>query len=246
MTLARVRHAFVGVALAALVLLAGCRADGIRSSDVFPIPDSTTPEPRLLADGTPVLVVAKHGHLPVVVEAISTHAAWGVAKLVRWCPGSNTLVDVHGSRWDTFGAKRGGPAPSGLATFNVTRIANSGNLRVGARLPGAPLGTRTIPETPKSGKHCEFEDAKALVDVSGTRRVDTPAELRVNEWDRVTGVLITRSGRPTRLCPESTAAMPPPCAGGLDAPGLEQPPDGWWSRTAWLVRRRGNVVDRIL
>jgi hypothetical protein len=227
------------------VLLAGCRSDGLRRSNVVPTPRSNEPEPRLLADGTPVFVVAKRGALPVVVEAVSTHVAWGVTKLVGWCQGSNTFVDIHGSRWDTFGTKRGGPASSGLATFAVTRLNGSNKLRVGRRVPGAPIGTRSVPP---SGPSCEFENGAKVVDIAGTRRVSTPADLRANEWDRVKGVLVTSADRHARLCPKATASAKPPCAGGLDAPGVERPFGHGWGGKAdeYLVYRRGNVVLRIL
>lgn len=241
MTRARYRRAVAGLLVGVFALLAGCRADALRRSDVFTAPDSAAPEPRLLADGTPVFVVARRGAQPAVVEAISTHVPWGMTTLVRWCPGSNTFVDIHGSRWDTFGTKRYGPAPAGLATFVVTAVPGSRDIRVGARLAGAPVGTRSVPE---SGKRCEWEDVKASV--SGVRRVDKPADLRVNEWDLVDGVLVTSVDRPTRLCPKSTAASRAPCADGRDAPQVEAPPAGWGKGGDYLVRRVGGVVDRIV
>jgi hypothetical protein len=98
--MARIWRAVGGLSLFLVALLAGCRAEGLRRSDVVPDSDVKKPTPRLLSDGTPVLVVAKPGYPPVGVEAIDTWARGGVAALVRWCPESDTYVSTYYARYD--------------------------------------------------------------------------------------------------------------------------------------------------
>ena len=102
-------------------------------SDVVSQPPSKKRVPQILTDGTPVVVVSKSGSPPVVIEAIDTHVPFGVAGLVRWCEASDTYVSTFYSRWDRYGVKKGGPAVSGLATFDVSPIAGTTWFRLSAR-----------------------------------------------------------------------------------------------------------------
>jgi hypothetical protein len=123
----------------------------------------------------------------------------------------------------------GGREVSGLATFAVKRIDGSGKFHVGARIAGAPIGTRHIPQ---SAPYCERERAGLIMKLSGDPEVRTPAETRPEEWDRVTGVLVNGSrGHWNRLCLPATAKSASSCAGGLNTPakGWSKKPKHSWS-----------------
>jgi hypothetical protein len=213
-------------------------------SDVVSQPPSKKPVPQILTDGTPVVVVSKSGSPPVVIEAIDTHVPFGVAGLVRWCEASDTYVSTFYARWDRFGVKKGGPAVSGLATFDVAPIAGTERFRVGARVPGVPIGTRAIQQT---AQYCEPEDTNAIMRLSDEPWADTPADVHVNSWETVFAKIVTAPDLSRRLCPKTTAGKPPPCRGGLNTPNVTEPRVRWTNYAHWfLVHRRGNVIDRVV
>lgn len=74
-----------------------------------------------LEDGTPVFVARHDDGQVTVVQALSTHQLWGLDKMIGWCPSSRTFDDVqHGSQWNERGTYIGGPAPTGLVTYDAT------------------------------------------------------------------------------------------------------------------------------
>ena len=74
-----------------------------------------------LADGTPVWVIGHQDGTVDVLSGFDTHVPFNLGKLLWWCPTARGLEDVsHGNRWDESGANIGGPAPAGLASWEVT------------------------------------------------------------------------------------------------------------------------------
>ena len=73
-----------------------------------------------LADGRPVFVVHHDDGTVSVVDAFSSHRAWGVEELNVWCPSTRRFVEVaHEAHFDEYGTLvAGGPAGrGGVATF---------------------------------------------------------------------------------------------------------------------------------
>ena len=73
-----------------------------------------------LPDGTPVWVVG-HGDGTVdVLSGFDTHTPWNLGKLLWWCRSAHALDNPHhGSKWDEYGTRLGGPAPTGLPGWEV-------------------------------------------------------------------------------------------------------------------------------
>ena len=112
-------------------------------------PDAGQVRADYLADGTPVWVI---GHLDGSVDVLSgfdTHVPFFLGKMLWWCPSARALENPnHGSRWDEYGVRLGGPAPAGLASWEVT--VQSSRVFLGSQRAAPSL------DTPPSGPE-EFE-----------------------------------------------------------------------------------------
>jgi hypothetical protein len=87
-------------------------------SDVVGVPPSGETSAVFLADGRPVFVVHHQDGTVTVVDAFSSHRAWGVEELNVWCPSTRQFVEVaHEAHFDEYGDWSAGPAPGGLETF---------------------------------------------------------------------------------------------------------------------------------
>lgn len=148
------RRALLGGAgtLAVLAVLAVVPGGGLTmladepspAPEEMPLPPVGTADPGVLADGTPVWVV-NLGDTTSVVDARSPHVAWGLTKLVRWCPSSRGFDDVHGSQFDAAGRYLGGPSPTGLATYDHEVAGEA--VRIGERRAPAERGEQGHPRT---------------------------------------------------------------------------------------------------
>ena len=80
-----------------------------------------------LADGRPVFVVHHQDGTVSVVDAFSSHRAWGVEELNVWCPSTREFVEVaHEAHFDEYGTLTplSGPAGAGgVATFAFAVVA---------------------------------------------------------------------------------------------------------------------------
>ncbi len=122
-------HARVVAAVVALVLfvVAALLAwQAFRPSDrVQPAGSATIVVPPrgqasavFLQDGRPVFVVHHEDGSVSVVDAFSSHRAWGVEDMTVWCPTAREFVEVaHEARFDEFGGFAAPPAPGGLVTW---------------------------------------------------------------------------------------------------------------------------------
>ena len=78
--------------------------------------------PDYLADGTPVWVVGHDDGTVDVVSGFDTHRPFYILKTLWWCKSADAFENPdHGSKWDEFGFKIGGPAPTGLPRYAVER-----------------------------------------------------------------------------------------------------------------------------
>ena len=91
-----------------------------------------------LSDGTPVWVIGHQDGSVDVLSAFDTHVPFHLGKMLWWCPSARGLDNPnHGSRWDEYGVKIGGPAPAGLASWEVD--VQSSRVFLGAPRPAPPL-----------------------------------------------------------------------------------------------------------
>jgi hypothetical protein len=90
-------------------------------SDVVTVPPRGETSAVFLADGRPVFVVHHQDGTVSVVDAFSSHRAWGVEELNVWCPSTREFVEVaHEAHFDEYGTLTpdSGPAgKGGVATF---------------------------------------------------------------------------------------------------------------------------------
>ena len=71
-----------------------------------------------LDDRRPVFVVGHEDGDISVLDAFSTHVAYGVRVLIGWCPMRRTFHDPRaGGSWDEWGTLLTGPPPKGLGNF---------------------------------------------------------------------------------------------------------------------------------
>ena len=81
-----------------------------------------------LDDGRPVFVVHHQDGTVSVVDAFSTHRAWGVEELNVWCPTTREFVEVaHEAHFDEYGTLTpdSGPAgKGGVATFAFSVVTS--------------------------------------------------------------------------------------------------------------------------
>jgi len=95
-------------------------------SDVVTVPPRGETSAVFLADGRPVFVVHHEDGTVSVVDAFSSHRAWGVEELNVWCPSTRQFVEVaHEAHFDEYGTLvEGGPAgKGGVATFMFAIVA---------------------------------------------------------------------------------------------------------------------------
>ncbi len=100
------------LAVVALVVVAAGTADRATVVNVLAIPDYGTVRAELLANGTPVFVVARPPEEPDgppvidVIQAFTTEVSAPVTGLVGWCADSGMFVDAHmGPLYDVRGRR---------------------------------------------------------------------------------------------------------------------------------------------
>ena len=90
-------------------------------STVVTVPARGETSAVFLDDGRPVFVVHHQDGTVSVVDAFSTHRAWGVEELNVWCPSTREFVEgAHEAHFDEYGTLTpdSGPAgKGGVATF---------------------------------------------------------------------------------------------------------------------------------
>jgi hypothetical protein len=166
----------------------------------------------------------KDGSLSVI-DGISTHVPWGLAKAVTWCSTSRTFEDVyHGSKWTEDGVYMLGPAPTGLATYE-TNVVGDGTVEVGAQLAPSPRGTATDFTPP--GPFCNGSPDMIYASLPSDR-FDSPAaaiEASPDGWIAVRGRLAATIPGDV-LCSTDPSQKGPVCADSAWVDGLDLPPVG--------------------
>ena len=151
--------AFAVFGLAAILLWQAFRPSTFQpaNSDVVTVPPRGQTSAVFLADGRPVFVVHHQDGTVSVVDAFSSHRAWGVEELNVWCPSTRQFVEVaHEAHFDEYGNwHKGGPAPGGVATFAFEIVAGDAvgdprSIDVGQMQEPTPGGSahETGPERP--------------------------------------------------------------------------------------------------
>ena len=175
---------------------------GAMSPAVLPRPHPGTTVATTLPDGAPVFVVGHADGGVSVLSAIDTH----LQDLVVFCPDSRTFIEPGPvSRWDEYGRYLFGPAPGGLAPYEVTLDGDA--VRVGRRLEPPPRTVDAVPVVER-GKCVELEgfggirhrdgDLPPVVGAAGPGRLGT--------FVRVRGLLDLPADGPPRLCPPAPGA----------------------------------------
>jgi hypothetical protein len=176
-----------------------------------------------LADGTPVWVIGHQDGTVDVLSGFDTHVPFNLGKLLWWCPTARGLENPnHGSRWDEYGVKIGGPAPAGLASWEVD--VQSSRVFLGAPRPAPPRDARVFGPPESERDWClPAEDPVVFHTFDGWEVWDSPiaaVESAPDGWILLEGELIAdRTEGQVRLCglagcDDSAVAanvdMPPP------------------------------------
>lgn len=168
--------AIIVVAIGLLALL-GVAAFGRQPVDATVLTRPAAGEVRAdhLADGTPVWVIGHEDGSADVLLGFDTHRPFGLGKMLWWCETARALDNPHhGSKWDEYGVRIGGPAPEGLRPFAVT--IDGDDLHVGALGDPPPAGARTTGPAETDRQWCVGEDAVVTYHrFDGWRVWDSPA-----------------------------------------------------------------------
>ena len=256
--------AIVGVVLWATITPIDDGANPLAGSDVVPVPPRGDVSAIFLADGRPVFVVHHQDGSVSVVDAFSSHRAWGIEELNVWCSSTREFVEVaHGARFDEYGAYASvGPAPGGVATFAFSPVelddrGDPASIEVGAMREPSPVGS--APEVPQSRPtFCSGMDAGSIVahSIPEGAIVETPAaavEAAPDGWIAVRGTLLVASDGFAQLCAEvdGERCVDGAVVRGIDGIGLmlnvTRGPDvtAYEQTQLWLARVDGGVLDDI-
>ena len=246
----------VGVFLTATVLLVVVFApwrsgvQPVSGSGVLEVPPVGGVVAANLPDGRPVFVVHHEDGTISVVDAFSTHVAYGIGKLVGWCSSSRTFEDpFHGSKWDEFGDYALGPATTGLVTYRFSVVPGDQNqVQVDGAIPSHPRGFLTQPFQP-AGPFCQSTSQMVLPDVlrdASSSPADVVAAAPVG-WVGVRGILLATAGRSARLCARPlTACADAAPVSSVDVTGLISNLRGPETTVAiegpWIAQVRAGVL----
>lgn len=147
-------------------------------SDVVAVPPRGETSAVFLADGRPVFVVHHEDGTVSVVDAFSSHRAWGVEELNVWCPSTREFVEVaHEAHFDEYGTLTPGSGPAGkggVATFAFSVVTGDGagdprSIRIGQiqepTTPGRNSGEGRPPFCPS--EDTDHGPATDLIPVTG-------------------------------------------------------------------------------
>lgn len=175
-----------------------------------------------LADGTPVWVIGHEDGAVDVLSAFDTHVPFNLGKMLWWCPTARGLENPnHGSRWDEYGVKIGGPAPAGLASWEVN--VQSSRVFLGAQRPAPPRDAPVLGPPESERDWCTAPEESVMFHTfDGWRVWDSPSEAveaRPEGWILLEGELLAAlDGRSVLLCAFAG------CADAAVAANLEVPP----------------------
>ena len=171
--------ALVTAICCAILALAGPAS---ASTTTLALPERGEVRADYLADGSPVWVIGQDDGTVRVLTGFDAHAT-SLRDLLWWCETAAVLEGPSsGSMYDEQGRKMGGPAPTGLAAYEVTVVG--GVIQVGA--PGEPPGLDDYSDRPMpdEGLRCFGLDAPVVYHTfDGWTVWDSPAEALAAEPD---------------------------------------------------------------
>jgi hypothetical protein len=202
--------------------------------------------PDYLADGTPVWVIGHEDGTVDVLSGFDTHVPFNLGKMLWWCPSAQGLDNPnHGSKWDEYGVRLGGPAPTGLPSWEVN--VRSSRVFLGEPRAAPPMGTPHHGPPDHERTWCTApEDPVIFHTFEGWRLWDSPTaavEEAPEGWILLDGRLaVAPDGASVLLC------SPTGCADSVAATNVEVPPPDMDPRFGPLGGRRfiGRVRDGTL
>ncbi len=173
-----------------------------------------------LPDGTPVWVIGHEDGRVDVLLGFDRHVPFNLGKLLWWCPSARALTNPHhGSRWDEFGVKLGGPAPAGLASWDVSTRGTRVFLGATRGAPSLETPPHGPPEVDRAWCTDE-EDDVVFHAFEGWESWDSPTAALAAEpdgWVLIQGELVVL-GSDVWLC------APAGCDDAARAANVEVPP----------------------
>jgi hypothetical protein len=214
------------IGLVVLVGAVGVGANLLRQDSEPPVslrrPAAGEVRADYLPDGTPVWVIGHEDGSADVLSGFDTHVPSNLGKLLWWCPSARALDNPHhGSKWDEYGVKLGGPAPSGLPSWEVT--VQGGRILLGSMRPAPPLNTSPRGPSEINREWCTHPEDEVIAHTfDGWRLWDSPTaavEAASENWILLEGELVASPAEnAVRLCALDG------CADSVLATNVEMPP----------------------
>lgn len=114
-----------------------------------------------LPDGTPIWIANTDAFGVTVVDGRAPFRPEGIVQLTRWCPSAEGFYELYGgSRFTGDGTYAFGPAPGGLATYEI-EPAGEGQVRIVAGQAGAARPPPQVWPPPTDGEGYPLPDAAA-------------------------------------------------------------------------------------
>ena len=201
MTATRVIGGFlvlVAVAIGTVTVLATL----IRGEPAEPLGRLELPTPGelradYLADGTPVWVVRHENGDVSVLSGFDTHRPSGVGKILWWCHRADAFENPeHGAKYDEYGLRIGGPAPTGLPSYSA--MIEGSHVVVGKLLAAPPPDARHTGPAEHEREWCfEPEHERIVHTFEGWQAWDSPTAAvgtAPSGWILLEGQLALRDG----------------------------------------------------
>lgn len=184
----------IGAAVAVAALI---RVDSVEPLGSLGLPAVGEVRPDYLADGTPVWVVRHDDGDVDVLSGFDTHRPSNVGKVLWWCPLADAFENPeHGSKYDEYGLRIGGPAPTGLPPYDAT--VEGSRVIVGELRAAPPPDARHMGPDEVDREWCIEPDAERIFHTfEGWRAWDSPAaavEASPDGWILLEGELALRGG----------------------------------------------------
>lgn len=225
-----------------------------------PAPGETAAE--FLPDGHPVFVVHHEDGAVSVVDAFSSHGAWGFEDLVVWCPTTRHFVEwAHEAHFDEYGVwHSAGPAPFGLATYDFEVVGRDASgdpasIHVGEERDPDP-GHSASETEPSRPPFCPPGDSFITHSIESSAIYDSPADAVAAAPEGYVAVrgtlLVDDTDAYVQLCAEVVEGV---CVDGVPVRGIDsvrfllevlRPHEetlAYEEPQVWLVRVRDGVID---
>lgn len=231
------------LAVAAVLAIAGLVPDD--PPETLRRPNHGEVRADFLADGTPVWVIGRADGSVGVLSGFDPHMPANLGKLLWWCPSAQALENPHhGSKWDEYGVRLGGPAPAGLPSWETE--VHSSRVVIGDMRPGPRMGTEPIGPHEVDREWCLEAEDEVVIHTFDDWPVWTSVREAIDAaptgWILVEGRLVVQPGGIVRLC------SPADCSDGVDTIIEPLRPDvaalDPWPDARFLARvRDGTLVD---